>query len=342
VSFISPQGWQKRHHGYQPGIRVFACLDGPTWAQIVYPLLARWVIGGSGDNLFVMGTSGGLTIGYWSDDAGATWTQALTFPSVAYGNNGGAGSFATGSGFMFMGLNATQVAVSSDNGKTWTLVAAGSIATSGRPCYDPATDRVWYPGTGVAPANRKLVQFSTAGVVGVSADTGVIVSTYCDGGATQQGSGNLVFVGSAGCLVSSDDGATWTPTVIGWPSAEVGQSVDRSTSGTLIAAMSPGANKHLRRSTDGGLTWSTIALPGSFPAVVYSIVFKNGVFIGVSRTTGDVILSIDDGLTWTRFAAGSGPHALAYAVAQTTTTQSGGNWFTAGTTGVTNGNIGTC
>jgi photosystem II stability/assembly factor-like uncharacterized protein len=243
---------------------------------------------------------------------------------------------------MFMGLNATQVAVSSDNGKTWTLVAAGSIATSGRPCYDPATDRVWYPGTGVAPANRKLVQFSTAGVVGVSADTGVIVSTYCDGGATQQGSGNLVFVGSAGCLVSSDDGATWTPTVIGWPSAEVGQSVDRSTSGTLIAAMSPGANKHLRRSTDGGLTWSTIALPGSFPAVVYSIVFKNGVFIGVSRTTGDVILSIDDGLTWTRFAAGSGPHALAYAVAQTTTTQSGGNWFTAGTTGVTNGNIGTC
>jgi len=99
-----------------------------------------------------------------------------------------------------------------------------------------------------------------------------------------------------GVFVSTDGGNHWVPTNLGGPpiitvAISPGFATDRS-------AFAGTATKGLYKSTDGGMTWSTISLPVSTKQIGL-VAYATSQVVFVAPVTGGLLKSIDGGSTWT-------------------------------------------
>ncbi len=263
-------------------------------------------------------------------DGGLTWTLAggsFSAESVAYA------PVATGAPAIAVGPSGS-VETSSDGGATWTLqgyhptqtlrsIAFGStgtgLAVGDQGMIQRSTDggNSWAPLT-MSPTTSNLwdVAFVTAQVA-VAVGDGDAIWRSTDAGATWNlaysdsalstfvsvhftSATHGVAVGSAAIVYTDDAGLTWHPAATGgapkvqavsFGSALVGVAVgDGIPPGSF--GFAPGA---IMRTTDGGLTWSAIALAGSFDMT--SVAFADANTVVAVGPNGE-IRSTDGGQTW--------------------------------------------
>lgn len=134
--------------------------------------------------------------------------------------------------------------------------------------------------------------------------------------------GVFVAVGSAGTVLTSADGATWTPQaapVAGWPEINgVAASGGRFVAVGSRYIASTGDYVSLILTSADGLSWSEV-LPTQTVSL-NRVVWSGDRFVAVGSSTGGsnasaVSLVSTDGLTWTRYPVGAGTIAVLYDLA---------------------------
>lgn len=123
------------------------------------------------------------------------------------------------------------------------------------------------------------------------------VNSVCNGGSALP---NTFFASTRTGLYRSDDqGQTWTVVTGGMSSAYVlVTGVHWTDPDILIAGLS--SNQGIRRSTDGGATWSSVGLnEGYLKGYGFCIGHPDTMFIAMSGLSNSVYRSYDAGATWT-------------------------------------------
>ena len=157
-------------------------------------------------------------------------------------------------------------------------------------------------GTSWMPLTDELPTLAVGGVAVSPLNPNVVVI------GTGEGTLNIDRVGGVGVLKSTDAGATWSTTGLGYAvSSGHGFHVIRANpvSGTLLA----GATDGLYRSTDEGDTWDVVRNGGNYYDVQWKPGDANRVYAckGNDAAGNNVKVSTDDGVTWA--AAGTGQPA---------------------------------
>ena len=238
-----------------------------------------------------------------SADGGATWVsrasgnhqamRGMTFASSAIG-------VAVG--------DAGTILRSIDGGNSWTAVAAPSTAVA-----------LW----DVAFATSQVgVAVGDSGTIWRSADAGATWSAvFATGGEPLKAvrftsATHGVAVGTDSIEVTNDAGLSWHAASTGgyWPAV---QSVSFGTSMVGVAVgdgFAPGGVGNppgaLRRSTDGGETWSNIALP--YPMWLRAVSFADANTVLAVGVDGDELRSTDAGLTWATIPQNIGFESLRF------------------------------
>ena len=234
-----------------------------------------------------------------STDGGVSWAQA-TLPNpatdVAYTR-----IVSHNSGATLVAIHASTdawVARSTDNGATWATVGVAGYGGNGQlfvvngtyVLLSAAAATSWTSADGSAWTSRTPP----------AALTLLTVSTY-------NGSQVATAVSGAGpwtTLYTTSDGITWTANTIASVSSGLGYAAAMLASGNnTIIWMPTSTETTYRRSTNGGATWTSPAIPeinGTrfYPASA-RISFFDGRFVFASYGTGRAnIASSTDGLTW--------------------------------------------
>ena len=232
---------------------------------------------------------------------------------------------------IFVGMDYGELFKSSDGGSTWTTVFTSSEINRIR--YSPdgsvlhlacdqgyfrSTDggAHWTQGTGAPPAMTELCTvigmpntlFGTCGRFGQlslyrSDNAGVSwqpVSTLASASASNAsvsaiatGGSVLVVVSFSGSVWrSADNGGTWQNVSTFPHTSVVPVSICPSNSNIVLAGQD-----ELRRSTDGGLTWSTLSVPTPHAGCTIFAWEDNGTAVWAG-TVGGWIHSADQGQTW--------------------------------------------
>jgi photosystem II stability/assembly factor-like uncharacterized protein len=217
----------------------------------------------------------------WSTNGGAAWTFQNTGMQSAYTDAGGISpNFAAdNTAFSSMG---TGLQRTTDRGATWQLMVALNAET--------------YPRALAVSPN--FAQDSTV-LIGTDNEPGSFYPptvTY-DGGQYP----------NQGLFLSYDGGNNWIPTSLGGP-AIVSITLSPGFASDLTGfAVSPDSG--LYKSTNGGMTWSSIVLPVSsqeMAQVTVSPNFTNDQTVFVSAIAGGLLKSVDGGSTWTLLSNTSG------------------------------------
>ena len=102
-----------------------------------------------------------------------------------------------------------------------------------------------------------------------------------------------------GVFLSTNHGNNWIPTSLSSPINSVAISPGFASDRTAFAAS---ASEGLYKSTDGGMTWTSVSLPGSLVqigVVVVSPAFPTDQTVYVAPITGGLLKSTNSGSTWT-------------------------------------------
>jgi len=204
----------------------------------------------------------------------------LTWNSVAYGNGRFVAVAASGTGNRVM---------TSPDGIAWTVGAS-------------AADSSW---SSVTYGNGRFVAVANSGTgnrVMTSPDgiawTGRNAAAASGWSSVTYGNGRFVAVGSAGAVMTSTDGSTWTTSAspdvnLSWKSVTYGN-------GLFVAVANSGTGKRVMTSPDG-ITWTAYASANdtlSWQSATYS----NGLFVAVG--SAGAVMTSTDGSSWaTRTAA---------------------------------------
>jgi hypothetical protein len=278
--------------------------DGVTWTARALPVSYSWQAVGFGNGLFVAVGSGTVTA---TSPDGITWTQRTiangTWVSVAYGSG------------LFVAVGSGSVLLTSPDGVTWTprtipsvtwaAVAYGNgtfFAVSGTATAISSVDGItWVQRDMPVTGNWKSVVYGTVGFVAVARVSAIAAtintaSEYllADGSIRSQSAYSALYalVG----LIGGTYAVSWAQAAAGL--STTGGYVGASESGTVIA-FTP-SNATMRRSVDRGLTWSTVTL-GTAALPSGSIETDGlGNWMMISSTLNVVLVSSDDGLTWTQ------------------------------------------
>lgn len=223
---------------------------------------------------------------------------------------------------------------SADSGTSWSSIS--DTAPTLQVCtftFDPAKPDTLYAGTGDERAVRpnQGVMRSTDGGFSWSLTQTFSSQPVCSLVLDPHAGGRMLAASLAGLFLSTDGGTTWTQT-----SSVGGYSVafDGATNGIAYAAVSSpnffgnvSAPSPLLKSTDGGATWSPVALPPIDPSVgrlfqrsSVAVGAAGRIYLALSYTIGvpsfvDVYSSADGGATWTvseRAGTGGGRLPMLY------------------------------
>lgn len=155
-------------------------------------------------------------------------------------------------------------------------------------------------GSSWKPLTDDLPSLAVGGVCVSPADPDVVVI------ATGEGTFNIDRIGGVGILRSTDAGRNWSATNV-TASVSSGHGFHFVRANAVTGTMLAGATDGLYRSTDDGVTWTTIKTGGHY----FDAVWRPGSATTVFTVRGDcgcaganVKVSTDDGLTWA--TAGTG------------------------------------
>lgn len=119
----------------------------------------------------------------------------------------------------------------------------------------------------------------------------------------QTGIGNSVwFATSEGRVYrSSDQGLTWSVSNTGLGDAPTGLAFSSATNGLAVLADGSGSGYTLRRTTDGGATWTSVTYTGQLHGVAIDNVPGSTAYVSVGADGADAgsSYSFDNGQTWT-------------------------------------------
>jgi hypothetical protein len=227
---------------------IFTSSDsGVTWTP--RDSLRSWArVASSSDGSKLLATVSAGTI-YVSSDFGVTWTASSVSSVPAFN-----GSW-------------QQVAISGDGSKAVAISQGGSPSSRNGVYVFDATGLVWTQAFAVQSLNSvaisadgsKIYAAGGGGIYG-STDGGVAWGQLLAIGGfyriTSSADGTRLFAsGGLGLHVSIDAGTTWVRRSLNSNLAAIGQSADGST----LLALNAVGNDGLATSSDGGVTWSSIA-----------------------------------------------------------------------------------
>jgi photosystem II stability/assembly factor-like uncharacterized protein len=265
------------------GGSTWTVLSGPTQVEAI-----AYAPVGSAATAVAVGQGGAIET---STDGGATWV------SRASGNHPALRGMTFASSTIGVAVgDAGTILRSVDGGNSWTAISTPSTAVA-----------LW----DVAFATSQVgVAVGDAGTIWRSGDAGATwTAVFATGGEPLKAvrftsATHGVAVGTDRIEVTDDAGLTWHAGSTGgfWPAV---QSLSFGTSMVGVAAgdgLAPGGVGNpppgaLRRTTDGGDTWSDIALP--YPMWLRAVSFADANTVVAVGVDGDELRSTDAGLTWT-------------------------------------------
>lgn len=303
-SYVLGVAFANANVGIAFGSSIWRTTDGgATWSEVATNVLqggfpTRIAANGLGGFVLV-GTSGFIA---HSADGGATWTQrasgtATALADVAF-NVAGVG--------IAVGETANQVLRTTDGGLTWSAVGVD----------------LGYSGVAVAFADSStVVAFNRFTGYRRSTDGGLTWAdlAYPEDIATQSNlrvrfgrDGVGLAVGDYGLVLRSvDSGATWARVAGG--RLEESITALESRGGVTLAGI---ISSELRRSTDGGVTWSVVP---TAPREVAAVSWGDASTALAVRRFGSIHRTTDAGANWTTVYQDSNAYFSAGAMASATT-----------------------
>jgi photosystem II stability/assembly factor-like uncharacterized protein len=262
------------------GSSIFPTYSHAQWIQTHGPTGGS-VVSLATNGLAVFATSSGYF--YRSTDNGANWTQ---FPY-----DGNSGWMAVHAGFLFLTRNGVQR--SYDNGDTWlesnvglTNLAVSNLAVAGSSIF------ALIDSARVFRSDNDGISWYNAGIDGY----GYAITSF----ATV---GNKILAGGQGVF-------RWDDSV--WTRIDSGFNVTSITAMAAVGSSLFAGDSHdgIYRSTDGGNHWKLV-YPNFFPSIRAFIGLGGSVFAASDASGGGVLVSKDNGETWTKANNGI-PYCLAY------------------------------
>ena len=249
---------------------------------------------------------------YRTIDLGKTWLDAGSVPDSTFAILGLTSNFAV----VVAGTESEPSALYSSSvvDSSWSKVTDPALTVRIAIAGKTSSLGLWFLGEGVNDTIILLTS-NTLGYSWARSSTGIVLEP---GVRISRGSsfriGNVVWFGTRGSGSSADrvyrsstgPGGPWRYSSTG--RANVGAIAFASASGTGIVAHI-GCLDTIRRSTDGGLTWSTVAVAGL--GEVSSLQYFAGGQDAWAATSTGIWWTSDDGLTWQRsFSTGSSSQRL--------------------------------
>jgi photosystem II stability/assembly factor-like uncharacterized protein len=211
----------------------------------------------------------------WSTTGGASWIFENTGMQLPYTDVAAISTNFANDKTAFSGTG-TVLQRTVNGGATWQPMVALGVITHAR-------------GMAVSPA---IAQDGTV-LIGTDNDPGLSYPQY----VTYQGKQYP----NQGLFLSTNSGDNWIPTSLGGPAVNsISISPGFGTSDQTAFATSP--TNGLYESTDGGMTWTSITLPGSslkLGLVAVSPGFPTDQTVYVAPITGGLLKSTNGGSTWT-------------------------------------------
>ncbi|MCW2955911.1 MAG: hypothetical protein JWO69_780 [Thermoleophilia bacterium] len=191
-----------------------------------------------------------------------------------------------------------------DHGATWSAVTSPSAASWSQVVNDGS--RIWLAGNSgnIASSHDQGATWTLhAAVPGAPAIMSLAVA---DG---------VVWVGSSagGAWKSPTSAVSWSALPTGTTAALAGAwAIDDQTAMFLVGYGLPAATAYIRRTTDGGATWTTRPLPATYAYALTPHGVDHQTRAWIASTTGGVIETIDGGMNWSSLPAISGMQNLTH------------------------------
>ena len=257
-----------------------------TWNRVILPATASWQnVRHIRNGIFIANSGRDLAR---SVDGGKTWS-AVTAPSTSMG-----GIASDGKGRVVIACD-LSIAVSTDDGATWTTNTHGLGSYLKFICYDSVH------GTFIAiPSAGAAAFYSSDGVTWTRAT--LPSSQVYTAIAAGNGMVALPCQDNSGVFISYDGGATWTGATFGtsrgWSDVRYGD--DR-----FIVTVSETDDA---RSTFGYLLTNKTAGYGNLPTTGYwsSVAYGMGKWIVLNRSGATYLMSENNGTSWTAYALTNG------------------------------------
>jgi hypothetical protein len=244
---------------------------------------------------------------YRTSDRGVTWSDGGSVPDSIIATVGLTNALAV----TIAGRESDTSAIytTSDGGGKWSRIESPALTTRIAVAGKTSSTALWCLGTGIGDTIRALTSFDR-GHSWSQSTTGLVLEP---GSRISRGSafriGNVMWFGTSGSgsasgrVYKSSSGPSG-PWRYSWTGrANVGAIAFSSGSGTGVASHT-GCTDTIRRSTDGGLTWSNLVVAGL--GEVSSLQYFAGGQDAWAATSTGIWRSTDDGLTWKQsFSTGS-------------------------------------
>ena len=292
------------------GLLLYTTDAGATWTAQTHPIAATDlndvaafdanIAYAVGDDVYILKTT----------DAGTTWTPITVDSLTETDKDVYTVALGTTAGEVFIGNQSDQnwmVASSNDGGATWTNIGDPAIGNSVRSMYYYTADNILWVGEQDAGSVHKRVSgtWSSYTLPEIWVANGVVATSADD----------AAFVNQRGDIfVTTDGGSSWTNEKVG---PEDLNGIDVASTGEMFAVGDVGGVAHF-----DGATWSYLSENVYWGDIRAADIAPDGTIYaagGDYNDWGHVLVSEDNGATWTEKAHDFGQRALTVSAPTPTT-----------------------
>jgi hypothetical protein len=205
---------------------------------------------------------------------------------------------------MVASADGVKLAATTINGDIWTSTDSGATWTN-QTTGSPASGLTWESLTSSSDG-VKLAAVAVEGDVWTSSDSGATWVNRTSGqydktgewwkSITSSADGTKLIALSSDVWRSTDSGVSWAATA-GVPIVE--NCYSTITSSGMWAQHCAGATRPLRRSVDGGHTWSVVPNPALLGYEISILDIQGSTLVAIDDATDNIYSSTDNGATWT-------------------------------------------